>query len=222
MRLRRSNRGFSLLEVMVALGILTASLAILVETQAGSAKITRAAERVLIATDLASAKLTEGVRQVEEEGFIKHDLSEDGDFDDWGDDASGLEFRDDLEEYKWELEINEVDLALAGDIAGMASELESSGVLGGGGGDGGPDLGEMAGGGGDNPLASMGVSSEMITEMIAPYIREIRVRVWWGEDSERAAELGHEVVVVTHVVNPTGIVSDGQDPEEGVSGLGGG
>ncbi len=218
---RRARSGFSLLEVMVALGILTVSLAILVETQAGSAKITRSAEKVLIATDLASAKLAEGVRQVETEGFIKHDIEEHGDFDDWGDEASGLEFQDDLEEYEWELEINEVDLALAGDIAGMASELQGSGVLGGGGG--GADdagLGDLGGGGaGANPFESMGVSSEMITEMIAPYIREVRVRVWWGDDSERAAELGHEVVVVTHVVNPTGIVSEGQDPEAGVTGM---
>ena len=63
---RRFRRAFSLLEVMVALAILVVSLAILVETQASSAIVTREAERIILASDLAQAKMNEAVLFVEE------------------------------------------------------------------------------------------------------------------------------------------------------------
>jgi len=208
---RRQRRGFSLLECLVAMAILVASLGILIETQAGAAVITMEAERVLLATDLANAKMNEALRYLEEEGFQNSEIHESGDFDDWGDDASNLEFKDTLEDYQWDFWISEIDLALAGDIAGMASELQGSGVMGGGGGgEGGPDLGSV-GAGGANPLAGIGMSSEMITEMLTPYIREVRVRVWWGKDAEEAEESGNQVVIVTHQVNPSGIITMGPE-----------
>jgi len=199
---------------MVALAILVVSVAVLIETQGSAAKITREAERVITATDLANAKMNETLLFVEEEGFTNNDIHDSGDFDDFGDEAFDLAFGEELSEFHWEFWVSEIDLALAGDIAGMASELESSGVIGGGGGgDGGPAslLGGADGGG--SPLANLGISSEMITEMLTPYIREVRVRVWWGEDSDEAEERGDEIVIVTHLVNPTGTVFAGsEDP----------
>jgi len=205
---RRFRRAFSLLEVMVALAILVVSLAILVETQASSAIVTREAERIILASDLAQAKMNEAVLFVEEEGFKQGDR---GDFDDFGDEASNLDFKDELEDYHWEYWVSEVDLSLAGDIAGMAQELSGSGEFGDAG-EGGPDMGGM--GGGSNPLAAIGMNSQVITEMLTPYIREVRVRVWWGKDSKEAEERGDEVVVVTHLVNPTGVVSLGSEAPE--------
>jgi len=208
---QRRRRGFSLLEVMVALAILVVSMVVLVETQSSAALITLEAERVITATDLANAKMNETLLLVEEEGFTNNDVSESGDFDDFGDDAFDLAHGDELKNYHWEFWVSEIDLALAGDIAGMASELESSGVIGGAGG-GDAAAGGAAAGGGD-PLANLGLSSEMITEMLTPYIREVRVRVWWGEGSDEAEERGDEVVVVSHLVNPTGTVFAGdEDP----------
>lgn len=216
---RRRRRGFSLLEVMVALAILVVSLSILVETQASSAVVTREAERVITASDLAYAKLNEAMLYVEEEGFQQSQVSESGDFDSFGDDATSMDIRDELEDYHWEYTVTEIDLALAGDIAGMAGEMQNSGVLGQKPAEGAPSLASLGGGG--NPLESMGVSSDMITEMLTPYIREIRVRVWWGKNSKLAEERGDEVVVVTHVVNPTGMVAAAGEGDTAV-GAGGG
>ena len=210
--LNRRRRGFSLLEVMVALAILVVSVAVLIETQGSAAKITREAERVITATDLANAKMNETLLFVEEEGFTNSDIHETGDFDDFGDEAFDLAFGKELSEYHWEYWVSEIDLALAGDIAGMASELESSGVIGGGGGQAGGAASPLGGaGGGGSPLANLGISSEMITEMLTPYIREVRVRVWWGEDSDEAEDRGNEIVVVSHLVNPTGTVFAGSE-----------
>ena len=47
----------------------------------------------------------------------------------------------------------------------------------------------------------------MIVEFLAPYDREVRVRVWWGLDSAAAEEDGTEVVLTTHVINPTGALA---------------
>lgn len=205
--IRNHRRGFSLLEVMVALAILVVSLAILLETQASSTIVTRESERVITASDLAYAKLNEAVLFVEEEGFQNSQVSESGDFDDFGDDATSMDIRDELEDYHWEYTVTEIDLALAGDIAGMAGQLQGSGALG----EqpaGAPSLASLGEGG--NPLSQMGMSPDMISEMLAPYIREIKVRVWWGKDSKIAEERGDEVVVVTHVVNPSGFVFSGE------------
>lgn len=214
---QRSRRGFSLLEVMVAMAILVISMVVLIETQSSAALITLEAERVITATDLANAKMNETLLIVEEEGFTNSDVSERGDFDEFGDEAFDLAFGAELKSYHWEYWVSEIDLALAGDIAGMASELESSGVIGGGASSEGGGLASAlgGGGGGDSPLAALGISSEMITEMLTPYIREVRVRVWWGEDSDTAEERGDEVVVVTHLVNPSGqIFAADENPAE--------
>ena len=107
------RRGFNLLEVMVALGILVVSLVILVETQSTAAFATREAERVVTATDLAEAILAEAQRRVEMEGFSGDgEIFEKGDFDDLGDEALNVEMGDDLEMYHWEYAVQEIDVAL--------------------------------------------------------------------------------------------------------------
>ena len=201
----RRRRGFSLLEVMVALAILVVSLAILLETQASSAIVTRESERVITASDLAYAKLNEAILYVEEEGFQQTQVVESGDFDDFGDDATSMDIRDELEDYHWEYTVSEIDLAFAGDLAGMAGDLQGSGVLGDAP-EGAPSLATM-GEGGANPLEGLGMSPDMISEMLTPYIREVRVRVWWGKDSATAEKRGDEVIVVTHLSNPSGFVA---------------
>ena len=62
----------------------------------------------------------------------------------------------------------------------------------------------------------MGVSSDMITDMLSPYLREVRVRVWW----EGIEDDGYDPVeTVTHVVNPSGQVIPGAG-STGLSGEG--
>lgn len=204
MRLR-SRKGFSLLEVMVALAILTVSLVILAETQGSAVVLTNEAERMIMASDLAHLKLSEALLRVETDGFQIAEVYEMGDFDDLGDEALDMEFGPELEDYHWEYAITEIDIEMLGDIATMTQELDQA--LGPGtDGDGGVPAA-------NNPmmdaLAAFGFGPEQITEMIGPFIREVRVRVWWGADSERAEEEGWEVVITTHAINPTGMMVPG-------------
>lgn len=198
---RLQRRGFSLLEVMIALAILTVSLIILVETQSSSVLLTREAERTITATDLAQLKLTEATLRLEEEGFQASDVYEQGDFGDLGDDLLDMEFGPELADYKWEYLVSEVDIEMLGDLATAAQSLPIAGA----GADG--DAGGAAGGGPLDALGAVGIGPDMITEFLGPYVREIRVRVWWGDDSEQAEEDGTEVVLTTHAINPSGALT---------------
>ena len=55
-------------------------------------------------------------------------------------------------------------------------------------------------------LSDLGMDGDMIGEMLSPYMRELRVRVWW----QRIEDDGFDPVeIVTHVVNPSGQVVPG-------------
>lgn len=211
---RRRRRGFSLLEVMVALAILVVSLTLLMETQGSAAQITREAGRIITASDLAQYILNDALLILEEDGFSTDDVEEDGDFDDLGDGVMSLEFGNELDDYKWEYWISEVDIGLASDLASLAGDLSMSNSYG-------SDVGRGGDGGGSDPSSAlsgfmnMGISSDMLTEMLSPYIREVRVRVWWGDDSDDAMLYGKEVIVTGHMINPTGqlIQPEGVNPE---------
>jgi prepilin-type N-terminal cleavage/methylation domain-containing protein len=196
----RARRGFTLLEVMLATGILVVALVVLVQTQWTAAEMTFLSDRILVATQLAQEKIAEVRMRVEREGFQTADIYEKGDFDDFGDEALDLQMKD-LKDYHWEYLVAPVDLELAGDLTASAQQLATSLGAGAGGTSGAssqataniPNLGGM-------------LSPDMLTKALDPYVREVRVRVWWGDDSKEAEELKNEVVVTTHLVNPSGQV----------------
>jgi prepilin-type N-terminal cleavage/methylation domain-containing protein len=190
------RHGFSLLEVMVALAILVTSMVMLMEVQSSSIKMTKSAEVIITATNLATEKLTEVKLLVEQEGFGSDDIEEEGEFDDFGDDEFDLEFSDAFKNYHWQYSVSEVEINISPDIAGLAESL--------GGGDyfGEPNESYQDTNASNAPdLGTLGVSQEMVSEMLAPFIREIRVRVWWGDSSNKAEDDGDEVILTTHVIN---------------------
>ena len=194
----RTRRGYSLLEVVVSLAILTMSLTVLIQVQGDAVEMTQTAERLVTATQLAQEKMTEVRLFIEREGITESEISERGDFDDLGDDQIDLEFGRQFDDYHWEYEVAEVDIGLAGDLSSMADSLGASLP----GSDAAPDTPDIESTQPD--LASLGVSDDMITDMLGRYIREIRVRVWWGDDSSTAAERKDEVIITGHAIDPAG------------------
>ncbi len=205
---RSSRRGFTLLEVIVAVAILVVSLTLLVEIQSSAVKMTVDAERFVTATNLAQEKMTEVRLRMEEEGFYEEqEIEEDGDFDDFGDEAVDLEFGDALENYHWRYSVVEIDLGMASDIADMAEgygdDEEDAGGLGLGGAMPGSDAAST---GGENQpgLNDLGVSNDLISEELAKYIRHVEVEVWWGDNYDKAVERKDHVLITGHITNPTG------------------
>ena len=56
-------------------------------------------------------------------------------------------------------------------------------------------------------LGGINVSADQLSEFLSIYIREIRVKVWWGENEDEI----DQVEFATHVINPKGIITE---PEE--------
>jgi prepilin-type N-terminal cleavage/methylation domain-containing protein len=196
-RQRQPDRGFTLLEVVIALVILTSSLIVLVQTQGLAVLMTAESERYLVATNLARQKMAEITLRLEEEGFIDRDvIEEQGDFDDLDDHWDGYDLDEAVEDYRWAYIIREIDLTMAADLGAMAEGMMGDAMPDGASSVDTPDLMDIP-----------GMSDDMLGNMLNPYIREVRVVVWWGENEDEL----DQVDIVTHVINPTGVV--GPDPE---------
>lgn len=108
------TRGFTLLEVLIALMILAISLTVLLQAQASSLANAARSRDVTIATLLARSKLIDIERKLFHEGFVTNSEDEDGDFRDEG-----------HEEVKWKYRVSDIQL----DLSSLSALC---GVLGGG------------------------------------------------------------------------------------------
>jgi prepilin-type N-terminal cleavage/methylation domain-containing protein len=198
-RSRRARGGFTLLEVVVALAILAVSLVVLVESQTSSVLLTIDTEKTLTGTWLAQEKMAEVVLRTEQEGFREADIDEEGDFSEWGaaeEFGESVDFGDAFEGYKWAYTIRKVDLQV-GDMTSAADDLQAAGITG----------NEPEDNTEERDLTDVGFDGSMLSEQLRPYIREIRVLVWWTEE-EPDLEEGCDgcIELVTHVINPGGKV----------------
>lgn len=199
------KRAFTLLEVIIALAILAIGLTVLVSSQATAVVMTSETDKLRLGTLLAQEKMNEAMLRVEAEGFTATDIDEDGDFSDFGDEdfrgsqTLDLEIGDVLEDYHWAYTIREIELDLpdlsgamdtlgANDYFSNASEQNLT-----------PSM--------DESIASSFLSPDMVAQQLSPYLREVRVRVWWGENEDGT----DQVELLTHAINPSGEVSGGDD-----------
>lgn len=96
---RRSNAGYTLMEVLVALTILAMGLTILLGTQASSARMSERANQMALAALLARSKMIDIEHELHQEGFSEMTESASGDFRDEG-------FRD----IDWDAEIEVIEI----------------------------------------------------------------------------------------------------------------
>jgi hypothetical protein len=205
----KPQRGATLLEVMVALGIVATAYVALIGTQSASVRLSTYGKQITIASFLAQAKMEEWEQKLEKEGFPDMDEKEGDDFDELG-----------YPHFSWQIEINKVELPVGAAFEQLLSSF-GAGEDGEGGGAasmlgqlGGADsplagqLGQLAGGqlaGGKlggaggaagllNPDMLRG-SVESLTNMLQEAIREVTLTVSWGEGGE-----DEQLVVTTHLV----------------------
>ena len=214
---RTSSNGFTLLEVTIALALLVMALGILLQSQTSAVIMTVDSEKIRIATQLAEEKMSEAQIHLEVEGWTTADIDENGDFSDLGEE----EFRgtgnrsdagDDLDGYYWAYTVRRIEINIPSDLGGMTEDLMGTGYF------------------GDQPnnedvqnnqmdLGDLGISPDMISDYLSDYIREVRVMVWWGDrEPPKVDKEGNlpdnQVELLTHVINPTGVVSTADDPPE--------
>jgi general secretion pathway protein I len=174
---RRAGRGFTLLEVMVAMAILALSLTAAFEVVGGAMQNHLRARRLELATLLARAKLAEVEAKFEEDGFRDFDQSEDGSFGDEG-----------HPEIKWEVKTTKPTMELGADgviKALTGAEGGLAGLLG-------LAPGGQASGGGpttdpkDQPIPPQikAIIDQQLTalgEEIKKGVRQVRLTVSWED-----------------------------------------
>jgi prepilin-type N-terminal cleavage/methylation domain-containing protein len=103
------TRGFTLIEVMIALGILALGLGVLMHAEAASLSAAGRTRGITFATLLARSKMVDVEQHLFNDGFTLGDSEDDGDFADEG-----------HPEIKWKSRVIEVELDLgsAGKLAG--------------------------------------------------------------------------------------------------------
>jgi general secretion pathway protein I len=208
----RTRRGFTLLETIIALAILSMALMAIVDINTGAMSNHSYSKKLTVATLLARSKMTDLEQKLYDEGFSNDDDEESGDFSDegWGN-------------FKWRAKILaprtqgvspdqligaifNLPMGGAGDdpMGGISSLF---GAAGGGDAKGGP----AAAGGGMGAMA--GLAQPMFTQMIEQItstVREVHLTVYWKEGTQLES-----LDVVTHVVS----LGPGSDRNGGGSAL---
>jgi prepilin-type N-terminal cleavage/methylation domain-containing protein len=178
--------GFSLLEMMVAIALLSLGLVVLLQVQARSIQLAQQAREMTIATQLARAKLLDCQVDLLKKGFSIGDYDEEGDFSD-----------DEMPGFYWECHAYKPEMPVAD-----ATDINTAAASGALGMD--PSAGDdaaAAGGGQADPM--MGMIAPIVAQMsgvLGDSIRELHVIIRWGVGEEM-----QEMTVTTHVIDKTAV-----------------
>ncbi len=216
--------GFTLLEVLVALGILATAYVALLQTLSGSIRLSTYGRQVTVAAFLAQAKLEQTEEKLIKDGFpVESDVTK-GTFEESG-----------YPGYRWKMEVRKIELPIGDALNYLLSDRSSKddkksealekalggsvgnllGSSGGGlagllGGTSASALGQAGGAGGmtSAAMSTLGGSAEMISKQLEEQLREMQLTVEWGEGGP-----GRQLVVTTHIVNiPQASAAAGAQP----------
>jgi general secretion pathway protein I len=171
----RPARGFTLLEVMIALAILASTLVVLLEIITNNVRATNHSKLTTAATFLARGKMIDIEDDVLEKGFVENDDLADGTFKDQGFPA-----------FRWESAVERVDLP--SDMTQKAQDQAS-------------DTSKSK----DPMQALTGMMGGLMSSFMEPIrlglqesVRRVTVRVFWDESGRR----NQSIEVVTFLTDP--------------------
>lgn len=196
------SRGFTLLEVMIALAILGVSLVALAGINTGAMNMHAFSKRLTVATLLARSKMADIESKLQSDGLPSDDETEDGNFE-----------ADGYPEFKWRAEIirpktediNTANLlamtgtGLTGDSSGAAAGgplAGLTGMLGGGAPGAGTGSGPATAGMGGMLGSAMQGQFQRMLDDLGKAMREVRLTVSWQNGKQV-----DKFTVVTHVVS---------------------
>ena len=197
--LRPTQGGFSLLEVMVAVALLSLGLVLLLQVQARSIQLAQQGRDITVATMLARGKLMDCQADLLKKGFSVGDYESDGKFDDEG-----------YPQIYWECHAYKPDMPTAdgGDMSGLASlaggPSSSPGGASGGAAPAGGGLGGLGGApgvpGADMGMQVIGPILSQMSSVLGDSIRELVVIVRYGSGDDV-----QELRAATHVIDKTAV-----------------
>ncbi len=170
---RRVDAGFTLMEVMIALLILSMALGVMIRTSAYNLSAARDAEMMGVSAELARSKMYDLEEQLIADGFQEIDQSLDGDFADEG-----------WSNIKWKADIVKIELPNVSALGGEGEGGEGggpSGLLGGVagmipglGGEGGLDSATAQG------AALIGSQWELVSQVLEQALRKVTLTLTWN------------------------------------------
>lgn len=170
----RGARGFTLLEVVVALAILAISLTVLLEAQATSLNNAGRSRDMTNATLLARGKMIDIEKKLFHDGFSMSTEEEDGNFTDEG-----------YPEIKWKYRVSEVELDLSAltSICGTLGGGDSSSKAGKAAkaASGGSSSGDTGGTDCESMLTNVGSMAAPFIEEVSQSLRVVDLRVTWPQ-----------------------------------------
>ena len=171
------KRAFSLLEMMVAIAILSMGLLVLFQVQVRSIRLAQKARDMTVATMLARSKLLDCENDLLKKGFSVGDYEQDGNF---GDDGYDKFF---WECHGYKPDMPNIDSAAGGDASALPG---AAGAAAGAAQDQGTDMG----------MQFLAPILSQMSGIMGDSIRELVVIVRWGQGDDV-----EEMTVTTHVVD---------------------
>lgn len=162
-----AQRGFSLLEVVVALAILSLSLVVLLQAQGGALSAAGRSRDLTVATLLARGKMVDVEQRLFHDGFTMNDEQDDGTFSDEG-----------YPDIKWKTRVSEVELDLS-TLKGLCGSVGDAGAAAGK--KGGKGGGEQARTDCESTMNGIGSMLGSLTEEVGRSIRAVELEVHWAE-----------------------------------------
>ena len=176
-----NKKAFSLLEVMVALGIIAISISSILSSMAIGASLPHDSKKRMKAVDLSIVKLNEMERKLKKDGFKDEDYEESGQFEE-------TEFK----EYFWIARIKKIEIPddiakLAEMFAGGKSEADENGTI-------------KPQGGASNFMGMLGGFIQKLKDVFEASIREVEIEVYWyyGAQEEENKEM---FILTTHIID---------------------
>jgi general secretion pathway protein I len=151
-----SGRGFTLIEVAVALTIFAMSMAVLLEAQISSLNNANKARNLTIASILARSKMIDIEQKLFDEGLTLNEVTEDGDFAEEG-----------HADYKWKYSLTEIEL----DLSSLTSLCAGFG--------GGDD--KKSDSGCEGMLSGLGAPLESLMDELSKSMRMAELTVSWPD-----------------------------------------
>ena len=181
------QRGFTLMEVMIALAILAGGLALSLGATVNNIEQAQRAQALGVATNLARGKMYDLEEELIHDGFDEMDQTEDGDFSDEG-----------WPDVTWEAKIEKIELPGLTTVQSAEGAAEESGA--------GAAPGLSGGGGaGTDPVSMFGAGVlasqfETISSVLEMSIRRVTLTVRW-----KVGRREEDMVVVAYFTNEQGI-----------------
>lgn len=174
--------GFTLLEVMVAVAILSISLTSLLSSQMASMRATRYARGVSVAIFLAESKLVDIDSQLRLEGWGQADKEFDGDFSDEG-----------WPDIRYTCLVDFIELPDYNALVQAKEESDTDGGMSGAGG--GPSA--YVAGADDQAFSALGMVWPMVKAAVEQSIRKASCTVTWSDGN-----IEHDAMVATFWTDP--------------------